>query len=599
MQPAAGVRWDLSALFSSPQDANIPRSWEEANRRADAYDATWRGRIKTGELPPEEFAAAITELEALSQEVGKPVSYAHLRFAADSSDPETGAFLQAQMEEVSKVRIKLMFFDLELQEAPDEWIERCLAHPALAGYRHYIEVSRQYKPHTLSEGEEVLLEETSNIGERAWKRLHREILSNHKYNFKNPATGEMESLSQEALLNKLRDESREVRQAAANGLSEGLLQHERTIVFIYNTLLAEKKLDDRLRSYENPEDSRHMANELDKSTVDIVMTLCRERSDLVARYYEVKKRILNLDRLTQIDRYAPLFDAKEKKSWDEAREIVRMSFAEFSGEMADRAEEFFEKNWIDAEMREGKTGGAFCSYLTPDLHPVVLMTYQGTLDNVMTLAHELGHGVHSSFSRKQSYFNYYGTLPLAELASIFGEMLVFEKVVANASLQDKVALYGEKLEGIFASVHRQAAMFRFEQRAHAHRREKGELTPEQFSAIWQEELQSMFGNSLELEDQHKRWWLYVSHFFNTPFYVYAYSFGELLTMAVYEKSKQEGPDFAAKYVDVLERGGSETPHDLMARLGVDLRDKAFWEGGFAVIDRMVSEFERLWAEHSR
>jgi oligoendopeptidase F len=599
MQPAAGVRWDLSALFSSPDDAKIAQSWADSNRRADAFDAKWRGRIKTGQLSPQELAEAITELESLSQQAGKPVTFSHLLFAADSSDPKTGAFLQAQMEEVSQVRIKLMFFDLELQEAPDNWIASCLSDPSLADYRHFIQVSRLYKPHTLSETEERLLEETSNIGSRAWQRLHEEILSNHRFTYRNPESSEDEKLTQEAVLNKLRHENRAVRQAAADALSAGLAEHERTIVFIYNTLLADKKLEDRLRSFANPEDSRHMANELDKSTVDIVMSLCKERGDLVARYYEVKKRILGLDKLTQIDRYAPLFDAKAKKSWDEAREIVRSSFQEFSGEMAARAEEFFDQNWIDAEMRDGKTGGAFCSYLTPDTHPVVLMTYQGTLDNVMTLAHELGHGVHSSLSRKQSYFNYHGTLPLAELASIFGEMLVFENVVAEAALQDKVALYGEKLEGIFASVHRQSAMFRFEQRAHAHRRDKGELTPEDFSAIWQEEIQSMFGTSIELDDQHKRWWLYVSHFFHTPFYVYAYSFGELLTMAVYEKAKQEGPSFAAKYVDVLERGGSESPHELMARLGVDLRDKSFWEGGFAVIDRMVGEFERLWAEYSR
>lgn len=598
MQPADGIRWDLSALFSSPEDPKIAESWARAQTEAKAFDVKWRGRVQTGELSPADLAAAIEHLESLSQEAGKPVTFAHLLFAADASDPKTGAFLQSQMEKLSEVRVLLMFFDIELQKAPDEWIQTCLADPALKNYHHFIRVSRQYEPHTLSETEERLLEETSNVGSRAWQRLHDELLSNHRFSYRNPATEEIEFISQEALLNKLRDENRAVRQSAADALTEGLKQHERTVVFIYNTLLADKKLDDRLRDFVNPEDSRHMANELDKSTVDIVMNLCRERGDLVARYYSVKKQILGLDKLTHVDRYAPLFEAKEKKSWEEAREIVRSSFAGFSSQMADRAEEFFDQNWIDAEMRDGKSGGAFCAYLTPDTHPVVLMTYLGTLDNVMTLAHELGHGVHSSLSRKQTYFNYHGTLPLAELASIFGEMLVFERIIADASLRDKVALYGEKLEGIFATVHRQSAMFRFEQRCHTRRREAGELTPDDFSAIWQEEIQSMFGESVELGEQHRHWWLYVSHFFQSPFYVYAYSFGELLTMAVYDKARQEGPEFAAKYVDVLERGGSESPHDLMARLGVDLRDKAFWEGGFAVIDRMVGEFERLYAEFS-
>lgn len=596
MSSAAGVSWDLSALFSSPDDPRIASAWTESNRLADDFAAKWRGRVEGGSLSPVEFREALQELEALSQDAVKPIVFAHLRFAADSSDPKTGAFLQAQTEQISQVRVKLMFFDIELQKAPDDWIEACLASPELADYRHYIATSRQYKPHTLSETEEVLLEETSNIGSRAWNRLHDELLSNHRFTYRNPSTGDEEKLTQEAVLHKLRDADRTVRQAAADSLSEGLEQHERTIVFIYNTLLADKKLEDRLRSFENPEDSRHMANELDKATVDIVMQLCRERGDLVSRYYLVKKQILGLNHLTHIDRYAPLFEASGSKSWSEARGIVVDSFEKFSPELARRAEEFFDKNWIDAEMRDGKTGGAFCSYITPDTHPVMLMTYQDTLDNVMTLAHELGHGAHASLSREQSYFNFHGTLPLAELASIFGEMLVFESLVSQVSDRDKVALYAEKLEGMFATVHRQAAMFRFEQRAHTHRREKGELTPDDFSEIWQEEIQSMFGESLEMGEQHKRWWLYVGHFFATPFYVYAYSFGELLTLAIYEKAKLEGAGFAEKYIDVLKRGGSETPHELMAHLGVDLRDKAFWEGGFAVIERMVGEFERLWAE---
>ena len=596
MSSASGVSWDLSALFSSPDDPRIPEFWKESNVKADAFAEKWRGRIESGSASPAEFLAAIQELEALSQQAVKPIIFAHLRFAADSSDPKTGAFLQSQTEQISQVRIKLMFFDIELQKAPDDWIASCLASSELAGYRHYIETSRQYKPHTLSEVEEVLLEETSNIGGRAWNRLHDELLSNHRFTYRDPGSGEVQKLTQEAVLHKLRDEDRSVRQAAADSLSEGLEQHERTIVFIYNTLLADKKLEDRLRSFTNPEDSRHLSNELDKATVDIVMQLCRERGDLVSRYYKVKQQILGLDKLTHIDRYAPLFEAKGTKTWSEAREIVVDSFHQFSPELASRAEEFFEKNWIDAEPREGKTGGAFCSYITPDTHPVMLMTYQDTLDNVMTLAHELGHGAHASFSREQNYFNFHGTLPLAELASIFGEMLVFERLVGQLSARDKVALYAEKLEGMFATVHRQAAMFRFEQRAHAHRREHGELTPDEFSAIWQEEIQSMFGDSLEMGEQHKRWWLYVGHFFATPFYVYAYSFGELLTLAIYEKAKQEGEGFAGKYVDVLKRGGSETPHELMSHLGVDLRDRAFWEGGFAVIERMVGEFERLWSE---
>jgi len=594
MKTAESVRWDLSFLFSSFQDPRINEIWRDVNARADAFASRYRGRIETGALSPVEFAAAIRELEALNQDMTKPPSYAHLLFAADSSDPKIGAFLQEQTERSSEVRVKLTFFDVELQKAPEGWIESCLADPSLATYRHFIRVSRRYQPHTLSEPEEILIEETKNTGARAWQRLHDEILSNHRFTYVDPATGKEEKLVQEEVLNKLRDKDRAVRQAAADAISEGLAQHERTICFIYNTLLADKKLEDRLRKFENAEASRHLANELDKETVDLVVHLCKERNDIVARYYRVKRDILGLDRLTHIDRYAPLFTARETKTWDEAREIVLSSFSEFSPSMAERAAEFFAQHRIDAEPRPGKAGGAFCAFITPDTRPVVLMSYLGALENVMTLAHELGHGVHASLSARQTFFNYHGTLPLAELASIFGEMLVFERILKEASTADKLALYAQKLDSIFATVQRQAALFRFEQRAHAHRREKGELSPEEFSAIWQEETQAMFGDSVELGEQHKRWWLYVSHFFQSPFYVYAYSFGELLTLSLYQKAKQEGPSFASKYVSVLELGGSETPYDLMARLGVDLRDRKFWEGGFAVIERMVQDFERLW-----
>ncbi len=594
---AAGVQWDLSILFQSVDDPKIDQSWEDAHRRADAFAEKYRGKVQSESLSPAELGAAIAEIELLSSDSSKPAHFASLLFAADTSDPANGAFYQEQMEKSSSLRVKTMFFDLELQKASEQYIQKCLADPALANYRHFIGVVRAYSPYMLSETEEVLLEETSNTGSRAWVRLHDEITANHVYRYEDPKTKEVSEFSQEQVLEKLRDPDRAVRQAAADSFTQGLSELERVIAYTYNTLLADKKLEDRLRKFEYPERSRHLSNELDKETVDIVMLLCKERSDLVARFYKVKKQILGLDQLTHVDRYAPLFESKQKVDWDSAKTMVLDSFAQFSPEMADRAEEFFDKNWIEAEPRVGKTGGAFCSYLTPDTHPVMLMTYLGGLEDVGTLAHELGHGVHASLSRAQTPFNYHGTLPLAELASIFGEMIVFEKITANADLRDRLALYAGKIEGVFASVHRQSAMFRFEQRCHAKRREDGELTPEEFGEIWQEELQSMFQDGVTLGEQHKKWWMYVGHFFFAPFYVYAYSFGELLTMAVYQKAKQEGPGFADKYVEVLKLGGSRTPQELMSILGVDLRSREFWVGGFTALEAMVETFESLWAEY--
>ena len=593
---AVGIKWDLTALFSSLSDPKIAATWEQVNSLADAFGDRFRGKVEAESLSAEEFLGAIKEYESLSNECSKPVLYANLVFAADTSNPEHGAFLQEQSEKMSEVRIKLMFFELEIQKVSEDWLNKQLELPALKEYAHYLKVARAYSQHTLSEMEEVLLEETSNTGSRAWQRLHEELTSNQVYEYVDPATGEKHLWSQEEILDKLRDADRSVRQAAADAFSDGLAQMQRTLVFLYNTLLADKKLEDRLRNFPHPESSRHLSNELDKTTVDTVMQLCKERNDAVARYYTVKRDILGLPELTHIDRYAPIFESKQTKTWDEAKAMVLDSFASFSSEMADVAAKFFDNNWIDAEPRPGKSGGAFCCFNTPDTHPVLLQTYLGDLSDVMTLAHEMGHGVHAYLSRGQSPVNYHGTLPLAELASIFGEMVTFERIVANASLQDRLALYAEKIEGMFASVHRQAAMFRFEQRCHEKRRSDGELNADDFGTIWQEEIGSMFGGAIQLGEQHKLWWQYVGHFIFAPFYVYAYSFGELLTLSIYQLAKKEGPSFADKYVKVLKMGGSRTPHDLMSELGVDLNSREFWLGGFAAIDAMVAEFERLWAE---
>lgn len=594
LSPAAeGVRWDLSALFSGTDDPRIEESWKACNDRADAFAEKYRGKVEPGTLPAAELLAAIQEYEAIGSESSKPIHYANLRFAADTSNPALGGFLQAQMEKASRLRVKLLFFGLELQGAPAEWMDRMLAEPCLDNYTHYLGQVRLSAPHRLTETEEKMLELTANTGCRAWVRLHDELTSNHVYRYQAPGTTETVEISQEEVLDKLRDPDREVRSAAADALSQGLAELERPLVFLYNTLLADKSLDDDLRNFAEPEDSRHLENELDAETVDTVMQMCKERSDLVERYYLAKRALLGLPELTHVDRYAPLGDAKRKVSWDEAKEIVLGSFESFSPRMAAVAREFFEKGWIDAEPRPGKSGGAFCNYNTPDTHPVLFQTYLGSSNDVMTLAHEMGHGIHGALSRAQTPLNFNGTLPLAELASIFGEMLVFERLVAEADDQEKLALYASKIEGIFASVHRQAAMFRFEQRCHRKRRAEGELTPDEFGDIWQEELQSMFGKGVSLGEQHRRWWEYVGHFVFAPFYVYAYSFGELLTLGVYDLAKKVGPSFAEKYSSVLELGGKETPQQLMGRLGVDLRSREFWSGGFRAIEAMVDEFERL------
>ncbi len=588
------VKWDLSALFSGLDDPKIEATWREVGERATAFAAAYKGKVASADLDVATLLAALTEYEGIVQEMHKPSGYANLVFSTNSEDPAYGAFMQKQMERSTEARVTLLFFELELQKAPAETIERCLADDRLANYRHFVQNTRIASPYSLSEPEEVILEETANTGCRAWVRLFEELTANHVFKFLNPATGETEEKTEQEVLTLLRHADRAVRQAAADSLSNGLAELERVIVFAYNTLLQDKAVGDRLRKHPFPEHSRHLANELDPEVVDLVVKQCRANYGLCARYYRVKREILGLPQLTHVDRYAPLFEAEAEVPYDRAKAMVLEAFGEFSQELERRAAEFFDNNWIDAAPKKGKLGGAYCSYNTPDTHPVVFMTYLNKMQDVGTLAHELGHGVHGSLSRAQTLLNFHGSLPLAELASIFGEMLVFEKLVADASPKDKLALYAEKIEGMFASVFRQAAMYQFEQQCHRHRREEGELTPDQFGDYWQEQLQAMFGDSLILEEQHRRWWSYVGHFFFAPFYVYAYAFGELLTLSLYQRAKAEGPEFEQKYVELLRLGGSLTPKELMATVGVDLASPEFWQGGFDAMESMIAEFERLW-----
>jgi len=589
------VRWDLSVLFSGLDDPRIEQSWASIDQRSDAFAQKYRGKIDSDDLDPKLLAEGIKEIEDIAKEAAKPITFGHLLFAGNASDPKIGAFLQKQNEKSTAISVKLMFFDLELMAAPEAAVQNALKDPALANYLHYVNVVRAFSAHRLTESEEVILEETANTGVRAWERLFDEVTANATYKVRGD-DGEMHEMSQQEVLGLLRNPDRNIRQAAADAFTEGLTSMNRILSLNFNNILFDKSVKDRLRKHPYAEHARHLANELDKETVDLVIKLCRDHYGLVERFYNVKRQILGLPELTHIDRYAPLFETKEMVDWDKAKKIVLTSFAGFSEEMSRRAKEFFDEKWIDAEPRKGKTGGAFCSYITPDTHPVILQSYLNKMDDVMTLAHELGHGVHASLSRAQTYFNFHGTLPLAELASTFGEMLVFERLVGEASPKDQLALYAEKIEGVFATVYRQAAMFRFEQRCHETRRTKGELTWEQVGEMWQEEQQAMFGSSVKLGEQHKCWWSYIGHFIGSPFYVYAYSFGELLVLSLYQMAKKEGPSFQEKYIDMLTAGGSKTPAQLMEMVGVDLKSEKFWLGGFDAMEKLVVEYERLWKE---
>jgi oligoendopeptidase F len=498
-------------------------------------------------------------------------------------------------ERGSAIRTELLFFQLEWVAAPDDVAAARLAEPALARRRHLLGAMRRYRPHVRTEPEERILEETANTGSRAFGRLFDEVLADARFRVELP--GGRRDLGEEEVLALLHEPDRAVRRAAAAGLTAGLRERSRLLGFVFNTLVQDKAVLDRLRRYADPMDERNLANEIDGGAVRALLEACEARYDLVRRYYGLKRRLLGLAELKDYDRYAPLPEAGGARSFDEARRTVLESYRDFAPELAEIAARFFAGRWIDAEIRPGKRGGAFCASTVPSAHPYVLLSYTGNLRDVMTLAHELGHGVHQWLARGRGLFEQDAPLTTAETASVFGEMLVFRRLMREErDPAVRLALLCGKLEDAFATVFRQVAMTRFEQALHAARRREGELTVDRVSELWLEANGAMFGDSVELTPDYGLWWLYIPHFVHTPFYCYAYAFGELLVLALLRRHDEEGAAFVPRYLELLAAGGSEAPPALLARVGLDLEDPRFWSGGLALLEEMLGEAERLAAE---
>ena len=594
--PAAGVRWDLADLYAGPDDSRIEADLAAALAHAESFAARWRGRL--AEAEPAELAAAIDELERIQEPVARAGSMAGLLFAADTSAPRHGALLQRVQERGSEIRNALVFFELEWLALDEEISRRLLADAALARRRHWLASLRRYRPHVLSEPEERLLEETANTGSRAFTRLFDEILAGLRFPLRRDGRDEL--LGEEEVLALLYDGDREVRRAAADSLTGVLRQNARTLGFVFNTLVQDKSGDDRRRRFASPLSARHLANEIDAASVDSLLDACVARYPLVARYYRLKARLLGLPRLVDYDRYAPVGEAPGEFGFDAARRIVLDAYGDFAPALREVADRFFAGRWIDAELRPGKRGGAFCASTLPAVHPYVLLNYTGTPRDVMTLAHELGHGVHQFLARPRGLFEQDAPLTLAETASVFGEMLVFRRLLREErDPRARLALVCGKLEEAFATVFRQVAMTRFEQDLHAARRAEGELALARIDELWMAANRPMFGDSVELRDDYACWWLYIPHFVHSPFYCYAYAFGELLVLSLLRRYDAEGPGFVDRYLELLAAGGSEAPATLLSRVGLDVRDPRFWDGGLALLEELVAEAERLAAQVPR
>lgn len=583
---AEDILWDLSDLYARVDDPQIEADIARTNALADDFAAIYRGKVAS--LDAEGLRAAVSAYEAIVEAANKLGAFAYLIWTTDAANARYGALLQRLTEWEAQLQQKLVFFELEWVNAPDEFAPAMLGDAALAHYRHWLETTRRYQPHRLSEPEEKILAEKSVTGRSAWARFFSELMGNTRYPF------DGEELTQAAILAKLHEPDRDVRQRAAQAFTEVLRGQLPTLTFIFNTLAADKASDDRLRHYPSWIASRNLENEVSDDVVEALINAVTARYDIVARYYRLKRALLGVDRLYDYDRYAPLPAAEGRYEWAQAREMVLRAYGQFHPQMAEVAGQFFARSWIDAPPYPGKRSGAYSASVVPSAHPYIFLNYTGNARDVMTLAHELGHGIHQYLSREQGMLQQHTPLTTAEMASTFGEMLVFSDFMAHETDSAvRLAMLAQKIEDCFSTIFRQIAMNRFEHGMHTARREEGELTSERLGAVWMETQRAMFGDSVELTDNYALWWSYIPHFLHTPGYVYAYAFGELLVLALFARYRQEGDSFAPRYLEVLRAGGSDWPEKTLAPLGVDLTDPHFWQEGLGEIEKLVTQAEEL------
>ncbi len=589
---AEGIEWDLSDLYDGPEDPNLKKDMEEVVERAEKFRNDHRGNIETGELETTEFREMIEEYEEIMEQVGKISSYAMLYHSVDTQDPGRGALLQKAKEIQTEVKNDLIFLELEWQSLSDEEAEDYLKADELDHYKSYLKHWRRYTPYMLSENEEQIIESLQNTGKEAFKRLFDQTTGNITVEFE--YDGETHEMVLDQALSVLYEKDRGKRKAAADAITEALKDENQLLNFIFNNIVQNHTTICNFRDYPDPMTPRNLDNRVDKETVDALMEAVEENTDLVARFYEVKKEILDHDELFDYDRYSPLPGEVMETDFEESKGKVLEAYDEFSSEMKDVAEKFFQNDWIDAELKEGKRGGAFSASTVPSVHPYILLNFTDKPRDTMTLAHELGHGVHQYMARDQGALQQSTPLTTAEMASVFGETLLFEKLLDEVEdPETELRLIGDKLQKDFATVFRQVIMTRFEQELHRARKEKGELKSDEINEIWLKANEMEFHDSVELREEYGWWWSYVLHFVHYPFYCYAYAFGELLVLALYDMYKEKGEEFVPQYIDLLKAGGSEDPKDLLAKIGVDITDPDFWQRGLSVIRESVERLEQL------
>jgi oligoendopeptidase F len=584
--------WRLDDLYSGMDSPAFAADSQQAVGKAKSFAATYRGKLEAlarGEGAGEKLGAAVKAYEALQDLIGRIISYAGLVYAGDTSDPARAKFYGDVQQKVTDIAGDLLFFELELNRLDDALVEAALAAPALAHYRPWLEDIRRERPHQLGDEIEQLFLEKSVSGAAAWNRLFDETISALRFKF------EGEELTLEPLLAKMQDPSEAKREAAAHALADTLGANLRTFTLISNTLAKDKEISDRWRKFEDIADSRHLSNRVEREVVEaLVAAVTSSFPRLSHRYYKLKARWFGKEQLNHWDRNAPLPNAPERTfTWTAAKDTVLEAYHGFSPRMADIARRFFDEGWIDAPVRPGKAPGAFAHPTTPSAHPYVLVNYLGKPRDVMTLAHELGHGVHQTLAAPNGALMAPTPLTLAETASVFGEMLTFRALLATTTdPATRKAMLAAKVEDMLNTVVRQIAFYTFERKLHTERK-KGELTSEDINALWMSVQGESLGPAIKLGPGYETYWAYIGHFIHSPFYVYAYAFGDCLVNSLYGVYEKAREGFAERYLAMLAAGGTKHHSELLAPFGLDARDPSFWRIGLSLIERMIEELENM------
>ena len=583
--------WNLADLYAGIDDPRVKRDLDRADADSIAFEEAYKGKLAALAEGPDAGPAlteAVKRFEALDDLLGRLTSFAGLVHAGNTVDPARAKFYADVQERITAASTHLLFFVLELNRLDDAKLDAAMQDPGLGHYRPWLEDIRKEKPYQLEDRIEQLFHEKSVTAYSAWNRLFDETIATLRFKVGT------KSLAIEPTLNLMQDPKGPVRKAAAQALAKTFKENLRTFALITNVLAKDKEISDRWRGFADVADARHLSNRVEPEVVEALVEAVRAAYPRLShRYYALKARWFGKKRLPHWDRNAPLPQVPSRTiGWSEAQSTVLTAYGAFSPQMASIAERFFKDRWIDAPVRPGKAPGAFAHPTVPSAHPYVLLNYQGKPRDVMTLAHELGHGVHQVLAAPNGALMAPTPLTLAETASVFGEMLTFRKLLANADDKQRKAMLAAKVEDMINTVVRQIAFYTFERKLHTERR-SGELTAERINALWLEVQQESLGPAIELKPGYETFWAYIPHFVHSPFYVYAYAFGDCLVNSLYAVYERSAEGFATRYLEMLAAGGTKHHSELLAPFGLDAREPAFWQGGIGVIERMIGDLEGL------